>query len=235
MNLDPYTLLGVAHDASDETVTKAYKQLAKKYHPDLNPGNQDAAKKMSEINAAYDLIKSGKANEAYRNAYGTKVNNPRPAYQGSAYDPFAGSYRQTSSSNDPFEGFDPFEWIFGAYANQRRQNSFETVINAINRGDYEAALATLNNMSNHNAKWHYLSGIVHYGMGNREEAVNHAKMAVEMEPDNDEYQSVLLQIQKAKRGFGRRPSSFSLVGTIVKLFLGFYAIQFLFSVFGLMF
>lgn len=235
MNLDPYTILGVAHDASDETVTKAYKQLAKKYHPDLNPENQDAAEKMSEINAAYDLIKSGKANDVYRNAHGTNVNNPRPTYQSSTYDPFAGSYRQTGSSTNSFEGFDPFEWIFGAYANQRRQSSFEAVISYINRGDYEAALAALNNISNHSAKWYYLSGIAYYGIGNREEAVNHAKMAVGMEPDNDEYQNVLLQIQKAKRGFGHRASSFSPVGTIVKLFIGFYAIQFLLSIFGLMF
>ena len=42
MNLDPYQVLGVPHDASDEDVSKAYKKLAKQYHPDLNPGNQEA-------------------------------------------------------------------------------------------------------------------------------------------------------------------------------------------------
>ena len=72
--MNPYTVLGVAHDASDEDVTKAYKKLAKKYHPDLNPGNQESAAKMSEINAAYDLIKSGQANYAYGNAYGPSSN-----------------------------------------------------------------------------------------------------------------------------------------------------------------
>ena len=59
MNRDPYQVLGVSPGASDEEVTKAYRKLAKKYHPDLNPGDASAAEKMSEINAAYDQIKNG--------------------------------------------------------------------------------------------------------------------------------------------------------------------------------
>ena len=56
---DPYRVLGVPRDASEEEIAKAYRRLAKKYHPDLNPGDAAAARKMSEINAAYDRIKSG--------------------------------------------------------------------------------------------------------------------------------------------------------------------------------
>ena len=55
---DPYKVLGVSPDASDEEIKKAYRRLAKKYHPDLNPGDKAAAQKMQEINAAYEQIKT---------------------------------------------------------------------------------------------------------------------------------------------------------------------------------
>ena len=61
---DPYKVLGVPYGASEEEVTKAYRRLAKKYHPDLNPNDPTAAQKMSEINAAYEQIKSGKTNQS---------------------------------------------------------------------------------------------------------------------------------------------------------------------------
>ena len=53
---DPYKVLGLSPNASDEEVKKAYKTLAKKYHPDVAGNNPEAARKMQEINAAYDQI-----------------------------------------------------------------------------------------------------------------------------------------------------------------------------------
>ena len=55
---DPYQVLGVSPTASDDEVKAAYRRLAKKYHPDLNPGDEAAAQKMNEINAAYEQIKN---------------------------------------------------------------------------------------------------------------------------------------------------------------------------------
>ncbi len=55
---DPYKVLGVSPDASDEEIKKAYRRLAKQYHPDRNPGDTEAAKKMQEVNAAYEQIKN---------------------------------------------------------------------------------------------------------------------------------------------------------------------------------
>lgn len=55
---DPYHVLGVSQDASEEEIKKAYRKLAKQYHPDLNPGNAAAAEKMNEINADYEQIKN---------------------------------------------------------------------------------------------------------------------------------------------------------------------------------
>jgi len=54
--VDPYTTLGVKKDATQDDIQKAYRRLAKKLHPDLNPGNKVAEDKFKEVSAAYDLL-----------------------------------------------------------------------------------------------------------------------------------------------------------------------------------
>lgn len=70
---DPYKVLGVSPNASDEEIKKAYRRLAKQYHPDRNPGDVAAAKKMQEVNAAYEQIKNpekAQQNQGGYNPYG---------------------------------------------------------------------------------------------------------------------------------------------------------------------
>lgn len=99
--LDPYKVLGVNPGASEEEIKKAYRALAKKYHPDLHPGDAEAAKKMDEVNQAYDMLKNpnqyqrAQQNEQYYSS-GTNSNN--------------GQYRS-------------FEDIFAEFARRAQANS----------------------------------------------------------------------------------------------------------------
>lgn len=58
---DPYATLGLSSGASLEDIKKAYRKLAKKYHPDLNPGNKEAEKKFKDLSHAFDLIGTAEA------------------------------------------------------------------------------------------------------------------------------------------------------------------------------
>lgn len=98
---DPYQVLGVSHNASEDEIRQAYRRLAKKYHPDLNPGDAQAAQKMNEVNEAYDLLKNPQAYQQQR-----AQQQARQAYQQqqqqSYYDPFDpfGFYRGQSGRQD---------------------------------------------------------------------------------------------------------------------------------------
>ncbi|MBR3979078.1 MAG: J domain-containing protein [Oscillospiraceae bacterium] len=88
MTKDPYQVLGISPGASDAEIKKAYRRLAMKYHPDRNPGDAEAARKMQEINAAYEQIKDP---EAY--------NRQSQGGAGYGYDPFGRTWQQTGSSD----------------------------------------------------------------------------------------------------------------------------------------
>ena len=65
MNKNPYEVLGVAKDASDADIKKAYHKLVMKYHPDKNPGDKTAEEKFKEVNNAFDILKDPQKRAAY--------------------------------------------------------------------------------------------------------------------------------------------------------------------------
>ena len=112
MSEDPYEVLGVKRDASAEEVQKAYRRLAKKLHPDLNPGDRDAEEGFKRVSAAYDLLgdaeKRGKFDRGEIDASGAE-RPQRPFYRDFAggrggYDPYASDagFADFAGSDDIF-------------------------------------------------------------------------------------------------------------------------------------
>ena len=181
MAQDPYKVLGVSPDASDEEIKQAYRRLAKKYHPDLNPGDQEAARKMQEVNAAYEQIKNPeKAAGSNPGGYG--------GYGGGYYDPFGG-YRQQSG---------------GQTGDQYQQAAYQY----LRFDQYREALNVLNNCSDRNARWYYLSALANNGLGNQVTALEHIRRAVSMEPDNPEYLDALNRIENGGAVYRQHAGAF---------------------------
>jgi DnaJ-class molecular chaperone len=124
---DPYTVLGVAKDASQEDIQKAYRQLAKKLHPDLNPGNKGAEEKFKDVSVAYDLLgdpdKRRRFDDGEIDASGAERPNQqfyRDFAEGSAH-----PYRNESGYADFGDEGDFFSEIFrrGGRASVRMQGA----------------------------------------------------------------------------------------------------------------
>ena len=178
---DPYKVLGVSPNASDEEIKQAYRRLAKQYHPDRNPGDPVAAKKMQEVNAAYEQIKNPEKARPNPGSQG--------GYGGYGYDPFGGAWQRTyqQASGDPY---------------------LRSAEQYIRFGRYQEALNALSNSGEKNARWYYLSAIANDGLGNQVTALEHIKRAVSMEPDNMEYLQALSQIENGGSTYRRQAGNF---------------------------
>jgi curved DNA-binding protein len=107
---DPFEVLGLQRGASEDEVNKAYKKLAKQYHPDLNPGDKTAEDKFKEINAARDRIASGDVNSQQQH----------PGGGGAPFWNFHFGAGGPGTQHNPFGNMDE---IFAAmHAQQQRRN-----------------------------------------------------------------------------------------------------------------
>ena len=182
---DPYKVLGVSPDASDEEIKRAYRKLAKQYHPDLNPGDPVAAKKMQQVNAAYEQIKNpekAQPNPGSQSGYGS--------YGGYGYDPFGGAWQRAyhqSQSGDQYQ---------------------QAAAQYIRFGRYQEAINALNNSKEKNARWYYLSALANDGLGNQVTALEHIRKAVSMEPDNAQYLQTLNEIENGGAAYRRQAGNF---------------------------
>lgn len=111
---DPYSILGVSKTASADELKSAYRKLAKKYHPDMNPGRKDIEHKFKDITAAYDLL-SDKDKRARFDRGEIDAQGQERGFAGGG-DPFRGHYQRRggrAAGGDPFAGFSGFSGAEG--------------------------------------------------------------------------------------------------------------------------
>lgn len=111
---DLYSVLGVSKDATEEAIKKVYRKLARKWHPDLNPGNKEAEKRFKEISAAYDVLGDKDRRKLYDEFGEEGLRSGFDAEKAREYQRWAGSQQQARSAGGrPFGRYHTYEDIFG--------------------------------------------------------------------------------------------------------------------------
>ena len=184
---DPYQVLGVSPNASDDEIKAAYRQLARKYHPDNYAGNplaDLATEKMKEINEAYDEIqrrrREGGSQGQYSQGYGGQQ-----------------SYGQYSSQGQGY-----------GYGQSSQPSQFDDIRRLIRNGRLPEAEELLEGVpqSRRDGEWNYLMGMVYYSKGWLDSALNYLSAACRLSPGNMEYRAAYQQLMQ-RRQYGAYTST----------------------------
>lgn len=131
---DPYQILGVPRSATEAELKSAYRKLAKKLHPDMNPGRKDIEHKFKEVTAAYDLLSDASKRARFDRGEIDENGNDRGYHRGGdPYGGMGGSSGRRSRSSGPFgfgSGINPedlFAEFFGG--SKRGRQPFEETEN----------------------------------------------------------------------------------------------------------
>ena len=197
MSNNPYKVLGVSPNADDEEIKRAYRELARKYHPDryTNSDLADLAnEKMQEVNAAYEEIQRLRAagadqqqngdNAANGGHYSGNANQSKGSYNG-GYNAGAGNYHSRNYSAEAREKF----------------ILIRNCINAGNISEAERLIAEIADVDR-GAEWHFLMGCIQLRKGFYVDAQHSFDTAYRMEPTNNEYWQFKEKMHERARGFG---------------------------------
>lgn len=217
---DPYSVLGVSRDASEEEIKKAYKALSRRYHPDANvnnPNKAQAEEKFKEIQAAYQQIMKERTS-GYGSGYGGSGYGAggygRAGYGGSSSGGQGGYGGQGGGSfwgfGGPFGGFGYGSFGQGMDTGYEENNHIRSAGNYIRNGYYKEARTALDGMEarDRSARWYYYSAIAHSGLGNNVAALEHAKRASAMEPDNMDYRNLVQQFESGGSWYEQRRAQY---------------------------
>lgn len=189
---NPYDVLGVSLNASDDEIKKAYRNLSRKYHPDTNvnnPNKDQAEERFKEVQQAYQMIMDAKENESI---YGSR-NNSYGGFGGFAgFGSSTGNYSNTSYDND------------------KEASYLQAAFTYATSGDYQSALRVLQDIENRSGRWYYISAIANQGAGNQATALEHIQIAIRMEPDNAEYRQFYTILQNGGAWYAGRGAGYGM-------------------------
>lgn len=208
---DPYSVLGVDRNASDDELKKAYRSLSRKYHPDANinnPHKDEAEAKFKEVQQAYQQIMDERE-RGYTSGGGGSSSGSGSGYGGSFY----GGY-------GPFGGFGSFDG-YGGYgqsgeSDSRRETTdphLKAAANYIRSGHYREALNVLDGIRERNALWYFYSASANSGLGNNVTALEHAREAVRLEPENIQYRMLLERMEGGGTWYQQRQTMYGYPGS----------------------
>lgn len=177
---NPYQVLGVDPSASDEDIKKAYRALARKYHPDKYRDSDladMAEEKMKEINAAYEEIQQMRAGGGSQGGYDPNgYGRTNQGYGGYGNASYAGT-----------QGSTPFYIQVRQLINARRVNEAEQMLLTVPESD-------------RGAEWQFLMGCVCANRGHFVDAQHYFDTACAMDPNNTEYRNAQSRARNAQSG-----------------------------------